>query len=263
MRLNERRQAQAAADLADEHEVVGSGIMAYMQGTPWICKAVGVDLDGALKDDDVARIVEYFHSRGAAPALELTGYSREATFAAAARAGFALAEVEHVLSRVPADLDVPLPDGIRIERLDAADPAAMRRHAEIVCSGFPPPDGRVPEPVLESALRSQRHPNTMGFFACLDDGTRVAASGMEVATLDPGSGDGPARVLALWGTTVLPAYRRRGIQQALIAHRLRVGRERGCEVAVIESRPGISTERNAARLGFGLTYVRLMLKARG
>ena len=261
MRLNERRQAQAMTDLGDEHAPLGSGVLAWMEGAPWMCKAVGVDLDAPLTDEDVACVVDFYRSRGTSPVLELTAFSAQETFAAAARAGFALVEAEHVLSRSPVDLSVAVPEGVTIEPLDRDDAAAMRRHAEIVCSGFPPPDGRISEPLLAAAERSQRHPSSLGFFARLADGEPVAATGMDVSLIEPGGGAPATRVTALWGTTVLPDHRRRGIQQALIAHRLRVGLERGSELAVIESKPGIPTERNAARLGFTLTYTRLVLKA--
>ena len=259
LRLNEGRQAQAIADLADEHLPLGAGTLGFMQGTDWICKAVGVDLDAPLGDEEVAQIADWFRSRGVPPVLEVTAYAATSTLSAAARAGFALQEVEHVLARPTAALPVELPDGYVIAPLDPEDDAAMRRHAEIVCGGFVPAGHAVPEPVLESAMRSQRHPHARGVFVRDPQGEAVAASGMEITELDPG--DGATRLLALWGTTVLPDHRRRGLQQALIAHRLRVGARAGAELAVIESRPGIPTERNAARMGFSLGYTRFVLKA--
>ncbi len=105
MRLNERRQAQAVADLADERQSIGSGVMAYMEGTAWMCKAVAADLERPLTDEDFGSITEYYRSRGVPPTLELTACSHEETLAAAARAGLFLLEAEHVLSRAPADLD--------------------------------------------------------------------------------------------------------------------------------------------------------------
>lgn len=249
------------AVLGRECEYLGSGVVAYTPGTHWASKAVGVDLDAPLTDDDVARIVDFYRARDVPPVLELTALSDEATFAAAARAGFALVETESVLSRVPADLPVALPEDLVLADLDPDDSGAMRRHAELVCGGFPPPDGRVSEALLASAMDSQRQASARGFFVVDAEGEPVAASGMEVTEVDPGGGGATARVTALWGTTVRTAHRRRGIQQALIAHRVRVGHEAGSELAVIESKPGIPTERNAARLGFALTYTRLTLRA--
>jgi GNAT superfamily N-acetyltransferase len=261
MRRNERRRAQAVADLADEHPSIGSGVMAYMKGTAWMCKAVAADREQPLTDDDLESTTDCYRSRGRPPPLEVTAYSREETLAAAARADFFLIEAEHVLSRSPADLGFPPPVGRGHRAPEPNGRGGHARHAEIVCSGFAPPDGVVPEPVVESSIRSQRHPNAMGFFACLTSGECVAASGMEISTIGPGAGESPAKVLAPWGTTVLPAHRRRGIPQALIAHRLGIGLEQGGEIAIIESKPGISTERNAARLGFLPTYTRLLLRA--
>ena len=70
-------------------------------------------------------------------------------------------------------------------------------------------------------------------------------------------------VACLFGTSVLPRFRRRGVQQALMLRRLERARERGCLLCVIHSRPGISTERNAARLGFFMAYSKAALALAG
>ena len=72
-----------------------------------------------------------------------------------------------------------------------------------------------------------------------------------------------AGVMSLFGTSVLPAFRRRGIQQALIAARLGRALSLRADLASITSHPGIPTERNAARLGFQLAFVRSVLVKRG
>ena len=69
--------------------------------------------------------------------------------------------------------------------------------------------------------------------------------------------------MSLFGTSVLPAFRRRGIQQALIAARLGRALSLEAELASITSHPGIPTERNAARLGFQLAFARSVLVKRG
>jgi GNAT superfamily N-acetyltransferase len=69
-------------------------------------------------------------------------------------------------------------------------------------------------------------------------------------------------VTSLLGTSVLPRFRRRGIQQALMAVRLERALELGSDLSDITSRPGIPTERNAGRLGFQLAFVRPVLVRR-
>ena len=66
-------------------------------------------------------------------------------------------------------------------------------------------------------------------------------------------------IVALFGLAVVPEYRRRGVQQALIAERLRLARDAGARVATIGSRPGHSTERNVRRMGFQTAYTKVSL----
>lgn len=77
----------------------------------------------------------------------------------------------------------------------------------------------------------------------------------------PGAGGRPATVGCFFGVSELPEFRRRGIQQALIAARLQACVDAGCELACIHSSPGIGTERNAARMGFALAYTKVTLVA--
>jgi GNAT superfamily N-acetyltransferase len=67
----------------------------------------------------------------------------------------------------------------------------------------------------------------------------------------------------LFGLAVHADFRRRGIQQALIAARLEFARERGCRIATIGSRPGAGTERNVRRFGFQVAYTKAIVAQPG
>jgi GNAT superfamily N-acetyltransferase len=56
----------------------------------------------------------------------------------------------------------------------------------------------------------------------------------------------------LGGAATLPAFRRRGVQRALIEARLAVAVHAGCTLAVVTADPGSSSGRNAERTGFQL-----------
>ena len=69
------------------------------------------------------------------------------------------------------------------------------------------------------------------------------------------------RIATLGGMSTLPGERRRGVQAALIVHRLRKAVELGCEIATSSTEPDSNSERNLVRLGFERrflveTYVR-------
>ncbi len=57
-------------------------------------------------------------------------------------------------------------------------------------------------------------------------------------------------VATLGGMSTVPSERERGVQRAMILHRLRVARDRGCDVVTSSAAPGGTSERNLIRHGF-------------
>jgi hypothetical protein len=63
----------------------------------------------------------------------------------------------------------------------------------------------------------------------------------------------------LGGATTAPAYRRRGVQGALVRRRMTAAYESGCDLAVVTAVPSGDSARNVARLGFTLAYCHAVL----
>jgi GNAT superfamily N-acetyltransferase len=74
------------------------------------------------------------------------------------------------------------------------------------------------------------------------DGTPVGAASVMVL----------GSIAVLGGAATLPAFRRRGVQRALIESRLAVATHAGCTLAIVTADPGSSSGRNAERTGFQL-----------
>jgi GNAT superfamily N-acetyltransferase len=62
---------------------------------------------------------------------------------------------------------------------------------------------------------------------------------------------------------VLPAYRRRGVHQALFAARLAIAHDRGATCAAIKTLAGSPVELSAAKLGFTRTALRRRVRRDG
>ena len=62
-------------------------------------------------------------------------------------------------------------------------------------------------------------------------------------------------VLGIAGTATLPAFRKRGVQQAVVAHALNRGLGRA-ELAMATTEPGSISQRNFERFGFQVIYTR-------
>jgi GNAT superfamily N-acetyltransferase len=77
------------------------------------------------------------------------------------------------------------------------------------------------------------------------------------------AGSGSARIdgglYQLCGAATLPAYRRRGIQSALLTARLADARAEGCDLAVVSVEPGSRSQANVQHRGFVPLYSRLVL----
>jgi len=141
---------------------------------------------------------------------------------------------------------------VRIERIDPRDDRKVDVFVRTSASGFIPDGEQIPEEYLVTGARAARAPEHDSYVAYL--GEEIAGAG--------GCGTRHGAT-SLFGTSVLPRFRRRGIQQALMAVRLERALELGSDLADITSHPGIPTERNAGRPGFRLAYVRPVLVKRG
>ena len=58
------------------------------------------------------------------------------------------------------------------------------------------------------------------------------------------------------GSSTVPAFRRRGLQAALLEARMELAAERGCDLAMMVAEAGSGSQRNAQRQGFRIAYTR-------
>jgi GNAT superfamily N-acetyltransferase len=246
-RAEELRQAAGLRMIAPEARDIAGGVMA--RGVPglWYNGAVGMGVAQLITPADVAALIDFHSQRGIEPRLELSPFVQPASVRAVADAGFVPRLFEntffHPLSR-GRDFPTahPAPEGLVIRAVDRDDEDEVRQYAVTCVSGFIPEGQDIPEDHLQPAITTVRNPRVVSAAAWLD-GLMVGAGGLD----------------SIFGLSVRPEYRRRGIQQALIAWRLRHAASRGCRIATIGSRPGAATERNVLRMGFTLAYTKVHL----
>jgi len=64
----------------------------------------------------------------------------------------------------------------------------------------------------------------------------------------------------LFSASTHPAFRRRGVQQALLEVRLTAACEADCDLAMVMTVPGTASQRNVQRAGFELAYTKVVLQ---
>lgn len=61
------------------------------------------------------------------------------------------------------------------------------------------------------------------------------------------------------GAATLPAFRRRGVQTALLRARLADAARAGCDIGIVVTQPASKSQQNVQREGFWLLYARQLL----
>ncbi|GAB5495902.1 MAG: hypothetical protein Phyf2KO_09820 [Phycisphaerales bacterium] len=267
-RMEEARQARAMTEIGVESEPILGGIMSYLEPGSWSNQVCGIGLSGKATSEDVARIVEYYTSRGVEPKVEIAQFVDESLLVALAEHKFELRQFETVLARQIGDNEQidPTPMGgwpvddegneLVIERVDPDDEQTVFESWRVAMSGFIDSPREPTEKELNMHRKIVSHPH--GDFLVARFGNRiVAAGGAEYPR-----GDDIA-VGVLFGVSVLDEFRRRGIQQAMILHRVIGAQRRGAKVVVIHSVPAASTDRNSMRLGFEPCYTKVIMAVSG
>ncbi len=236
------RQYAPADPIADESIAGG---LAFFGGLNYPAnQIVGMGLYGEVSAEDVDRMEAFFRSRGVPAAVVVSPLADMSLLNLMGARGYRIAEFNSVLiRRIRPEEPFAPPAGVSIERVT---PETSRAWMRAIAAGFSE-YGPVAEEVFGGFAVL---PGTLAFLARLD-GEVVGGCGGRIIS--------EARIASLFGTATLPAFRRRGIQSALIARRLHEAALAGCEYAVVSTLPGSISQRNMERRGFRVAYTKVVM----
>jgi len=211
-----------------------------------ITQAFGLGLSGPVQEDEVARMEEFFRQRGAATNVELCPYADPSVVEVFRKRGYTLTEFSNVLARrlTREDAESTFDAQVRVRHPESHEAQAW---AETVARGFFP-EGDLPPGMVDLFITSL-HSATGTFFLAELDGQIIGGA---VLTMHEGVG-------SCGGASTLPAFRGRGAQTALLRARLRHAAEKGCDLAMVTTMPGTTSQRNAERQDFRVVYTRSKL----
>ena len=246
-----RECAEACQRFHPEHSVateeIAGGVAVFAGVDSPITQAIGVGLHGPASAAELDALGDFFHSRNAPAAIELCPLVDISLYERFAARNYHLLELTDVLilddlaaARIPGTMS----PGVTVR---ASAPHEAKLWTQTVAEGF-----AAHSPVTQAMLDVMEGfygRRDACFFLAFVDGV-VAGGGGVFA----GQGVG-----GLFGASTLPAFRRRGIQSALLAMRLDWAREKGCDLAVSFARPGSISHRNIERNGFRVAYTRTKL----
>lgn len=253
-----QEQARLVEDMLgiiEDTELIAGGVMCRGQPGQWCNQAIGLGMQGPVSPGDLDRLVSFYESRNIQPQVELCPFADESLVAGLSQRGFVIREFENTwyrsaLQRMTLE-DVLLNDWptgddgepMRVEVVQPGDQDLLRVSVRVSMEGFVPAGYDFGESEMAIHRKMVEMPFCRKIVAWMD-GEVVAAGGMKSR---PPLG-------AMFGVTVREPWRRRGVQQALMAWRLATAAADGCATMVIHGKPGEPTERNAQRMGFRLAY---------
>lgn len=254
-RVRERRPAVGAFAT----NIAGGWALFAGVGNP-VNKVIGIGFDTPPDEAEFAAVERAHETLGAEVRAEVATLARAETHTWLSRRGYHLQGFENVLGQPlsgvaalgPADPDAPR--DIDVRAVGDEDTDAWVR---TVTAGFAAPDD-------SGAGGDQPLPDADALAAVMDDVFRAGGNTRYLARvageITGGASmriDGGIALLA--GAATLPAFRRRGVQRALLAKRLDDASRAGCHLAVVVTQPGSISQANSQRQGFSLLYSRAVL----
>jgi ribosomal protein S18 acetylase RimI-like enzyme len=225
------------------------GVASYAEPDSPINKVAGLGFAGLPDLDAIERA---FADRSAPVNVEVASLAHPMLLELLADRGYRLVSFENVLGRALGD-DVERIALSGIEVHPSGDDEFGTWMDVVVDATLHPDTQGVPwhEEFPREILENAEH-DTVGLvqrYLATVDGVPAGGGSLRIT-------EGIAQ---LTGAATAPAFRRRGIQSALLAARLADATAAGCEVAVITVQPGSKSQQNAQRRGFGLLYIRAVL----
>ncbi len=232
---------------------IAGGVAVYAGPDSPMNKLIGVGFAGVPDEAALGAIEARFAACGAPLQAEVSTLADPAFAAELTRRGYVLRNFENVSGRAIVTADRDPPPSVQIEPMT---PAGVDALIDAAITSFQQPDGKgvpadelPPRDAFDAALRPFATADGFERYCAIVDG---ALAGIATLRIDDG-------VAQLCGAATLPAYRRRGIQAALLRRRLADAARAGCDLAVLTTQPGSTSQENGHRQGFALLYPRAIL----
>jgi GNAT superfamily N-acetyltransferase len=235
---------------------LNGGVAAFTDDGSPFNKVAGLGFDGVPSSDDLNRIEAEFAVRHAPVQFEISTLADPDLFRTLTRRGYELVGFENVLGRPLASLTTTAGPESSIQ-ISAVAPHENAVWLDAVVTAFLQPDtfdGPAGHESFDRAALERVYTDT---FSASSFERLLARRDSEVA------GGASVRVFEgiaqLCGAATLPEHRRRGVQSALLRHRLDLAAGRGCDLAIVTTQPGSKSQQNVQRFGFSLLYARAVL----
>jgi GNAT superfamily N-acetyltransferase len=249
------RVAEAVAQFAGTDAVaarpLGEGVLVALGPGRYVNRAIGVGPD--LDDADLDEVEEFFASRGLPPSVQLSSWVGGQTLARLSSRHYRPQWFRSVFARALPIPDLPtradVSDGDRISVV-AVDDEELDRWLDVLADGNEVGSGQA-RGISDEFGRGVHSAAGSADFLAVVDGRAVGCGSLQVA----------CGVGLLGPAATRPADRGRGVQSALLRHRIRCAADLGCDVVAASALPAAASARNLLRHGLRLVDTQLVTAA--
>jgi GNAT superfamily N-acetyltransferase len=225
---------------SSEASPVAGGWLVLSGRGMYVNRVLGAGIDVPLDDADVGFVTRRSASVGVPPAFEVSPLTHGTSLAVLEHHGFAPDRGSPATAMVwPIDRPLPAsPMDVVIRSISTASIADWQ-HVSAIGWGHTGADARR----VSDAFTSAAH-------AIDGDGMVIAHDARDGRPVGCASLTRRDGVATLGGMSTIPTERRRGVQAALVRHRIEVALDAGCDLITSSAASGSASERNLQRLGF-------------
>jgi hypothetical protein len=231
----------------------GGGLAVYAAPGSPVNKVLGLGLGVEVTDEDIDAVEQFYAERGCPVQIELCPLTSPDLPSRLTKRGYVLQAFENELARSAPTEPVQLAAGADITVEAGAD---EQQWLTVVAEGFSVPDrfvsGSPPVPhdavaAIGDVMRLFFHPEIVRYVAHVNGQAAAAA----VSFIRDG-------VMCIAGTATRAAFRRRGLQRAIVARAMN-GATNKADLIIATTEPGSISQRTFERLGFQVMYTRAIL----
>jgi ribosomal protein S18 acetylase RimI-like enzyme len=229
---------------------VGSGVAFFTGvGSP-VTQAVGIGVGEPVSTQQLDEIEAFFFDRESAAMIHVTPWSDASMLAELGNRGYGIVEFNSVLLRTISsyDNDCTISDTTSVRVVTASD--GLDAAASIAARAFS--SEAMPSEELLKFVRPMYDAVGMSTYLAECNGIAAASATAYISA--------EHRLVGLFGAATLPEFRNRGLQSALIARRMSDAVKQGCDLAVVTTQPGSTSQRNMMRRAFELAYTKSALQ---
>jgi len=228
-------------------EQIAGGFAIFCGANSPMTQAVGMGLDGPVSEEEFDELENFYRSRGEPVRVETCPLADASLIGHFGKRGYRVTEFSNVMA-------LPLNDGWSAQNWEGRTPGVVIEkvgHGQIdlwtlaVSQGFAEKGPVAPE-IVEVMKMFALSAGVECYLARVEGSV---AGGAALAIRDGVGG--------LFGASTLPAFRKGGVQTALLHARLARATEAGCDLAVCLAQPGSTSQRNIVRRGFTVLYTRV------